>query len=309
MRRRKFSILLGGALTASTAWRFAARAQQKPAPVIGYDPPSTAGMPTAGQVLTTDLDVSGKRDWVINGATFNGCRLMGASNGRVLNCTFNDQPTAHENGSAIPLNDQRNLEIKGCHFNRCSQTPLGVYNYDKVTVKGCRFIDCSRPMAGLFWGSSNGNSIWFLDNYVSGVQYGGVEFPQSDDAKPQNQQDLRIIGNTFVNAKGLAMIGPISVVARGTVAGTLITDNYCERGPDYFNDTGSGPNAHSEAIEVCGPAKIEGNTMVDFTTAIHIYEHKGQWATASNNFIYNCHSEGNAGGCTPLTTRPTPPLK
>jgi len=36
MRRRKFSILLGGALTASTAWRFAAHAQQKATPVIGY---------------------------------------------------------------------------------------------------------------------------------------------------------------------------------------------------------------------------------------------------------------------------------
>jgi putative tryptophan/tyrosine transport system substrate-binding protein len=36
MRRRKFSILLGGALTASTAWQFSARAQQKTTPVIGY---------------------------------------------------------------------------------------------------------------------------------------------------------------------------------------------------------------------------------------------------------------------------------
>src|SRR5437868_6354276 len=35
MRRRKFSILLGGALTASNAWRFAARAQ-KARPVIGF---------------------------------------------------------------------------------------------------------------------------------------------------------------------------------------------------------------------------------------------------------------------------------
>jgi putative ABC transport system substrate-binding protein len=36
MRRRKFSILLGGALMASTARRFAAHAQQKATPVIGY---------------------------------------------------------------------------------------------------------------------------------------------------------------------------------------------------------------------------------------------------------------------------------
>ena len=36
MRRRKFSILLGGPLTVSTAWWFAARAQQKATPVIGY---------------------------------------------------------------------------------------------------------------------------------------------------------------------------------------------------------------------------------------------------------------------------------
>jgi hypothetical protein len=270
-------------------------------------PPSTAGMPAVGQVVTKDLNVSGKTGWVINGVTFNGCALIGASNGKVLNCTFNDSPTRDDNGTAIPLNGQRNLEIRGCEFNRCAHTPLGNYNYDRVTVEKCRFIDCSRPMAGLFWGSSNGNSIWFLGNYVTGVQYGGVEFPQSDDAHPQNLQDLRIVGNTFVNAKGMAQIGPISVVARGTIAGTQITDNYCERGEGYYNDTGSGPNAYSEAIEVCGPGVIERNTMVDFTTAIHLYD-RGGWATASGNFIYNCQSEGNAGGCTTLATRPTAPM-
>ena len=36
MRRREFSILLWGALTASSAYWFAARAQQKSTPVIGY---------------------------------------------------------------------------------------------------------------------------------------------------------------------------------------------------------------------------------------------------------------------------------
>jgi hypothetical protein len=274
------------------------------------DPPSTAGMPAVGQVVTKDLDVSGKTGWVINGVTFNGCALIGASNGKVLNCTFNDAPAGNNNGSAIPLNDQRNLEIRGCSFNRCGATALGVYNYDKVTVQGCRFIDCSSPMQGMFWSASFGNSIWFLGNFVSGVQYGGVEFAQSEDEKisPQNLQDLRIVGNTFVNAKGKAMIGPISVVARGTVSGTLITDNYLERGKDYFNDTGSGPNAYSEAIEVNGPAAIERNTMVDFSMAIHIYQTAGQpWATASGNFIFNSQA-GNAGGCTTLATRPTAPM-
>src|SRR5260370_11717859 len=52
MRRREFSTLLGAAATASTIWPFAARAQQKATPVIGY---LGNGSPSPGAHLVAAL--------------------------------------------------------------------------------------------------------------------------------------------------------------------------------------------------------------------------------------------------------------
>jgi ABC-type uncharacterized transport system substrate-binding protein len=56
MRRREFSTLLGGAATASTIWPFAANAQQKPTPVIGY---LAGGTPTPLGLLYKGLSETG----------------------------------------------------------------------------------------------------------------------------------------------------------------------------------------------------------------------------------------------------------
>jgi hypothetical protein len=244
------------------------------------------------------LHVNGSNT-VVQGFTFNGGMVdVGNCQGAtVRDCVFNDCVPRSDNGSAIALNDASGVVIENNVFNRCQGATLGKYNFDRVTIDHNTFVDCSQVLSFDSFSPASGNDIKFTNNYVSGEGRGGIE----SGGDGQYLTNLLVDGNTFCNLKGMAEIGPIAVVARGDVSGTTITNNYIERGPDYFNNMAS--PYYSQAIEIYGPATVSGNTIVDFSSAFGVY---GSDASIVGNKVFN--TPGDILGSEVLATRPTTPL-
>src|SRR6266850_5498768 len=235
---------------------------------------------------------------VVQGFTFGGGTVdVANSHGvTVRDCVFNDSVSHSDNGSAIALNDASGVVIENNVFNRCQGVTLGNYNYDRVTIDHNTFTDCSQVLSLDSFSPASGNDIKFTNNYVSGEGRGGIE----TGGDGQYLTNLLVDGNTFCNLKGAAAIGPISVVARGDVSGTMITNHYCERGPLYDNNT---PDKFSQAIEIYGPATVSGNTIVDFSSAFGVH---GSGASIVGNKVFD--TPGDIMGSEVLATRPTMPL-
>ena len=268
-----------------------------PAPI-----PPQPGIPAPGTILTTDLDLTGKTDWTIQGVTFNGCRLKCGGDsptsvrGKVINCTFNDSPAQDDNGCCVALSFADGVTISYCNFNRSAGGAIGKYGINNITMDHCRFVDCFSVWGFLNGDPDLGKNIQFTNNYISGEKYGGLE----TGGDTQAFTNLLVAGNTFVNLNGLAMIGPISIVARPNF-GCVIKNNYFERGPNYFNNTP--PPYFSQAVEIYGPVEVYGNTIVDFSSAFGVY---GTGANIHDNFVYNTPADTH--GSTVLHKRPTPPV-
>jgi hypothetical protein len=248
--------------------------------------------------IVGNLTINGSNT-TVQGFTFNGGTVdVANSHGATIrDCVFNDCVPHSDNGSAIALNDASGVVIENNVFNRCQDVTLGNYNYDRVTIDHNTFTDCSQVLSLWSFSPASGNDIKFTNNYVSGEGRGGIE----TGGDGQYLTNLLVDGNTFTNLKGLAEIGPISVVARGDVSGTTITNNYCERGPDYYNNTA--PPYYSQAIEIYGPATVSGNTIVNFSSAFGVY---GSGASIVGNKVFD--TSGDIMGSEVLATRPTTPL-
>jgi len=247
--------------------------------------------------IVGNLTINGSNT-TVQGFTFDGGTVdVANSHGATIrDCVFNDCVPHSDNGSAIALNDASGVVIENNEFNRCQGVTLGNYNYDRVTIDHNTFTDCSQVLSLDSFSPASGNDIKFTNNYVSGEGRGGIE----TGGDGQYLTNLLVDGNTFTNLKGPAAIGPISVVARGDVSGTMITNNYCERGPLYDNNT---PDKFSQAIEIYGPATVSGNTIVDFSSAFGVY---GSGTNIAGNKVFD--TPGDIMGSEVLATRPTTPL-
>ena len=246
--------------------------------------------------IVGNLTINGSNT-TVQGFTFDGGTVdVANSHGATIrDCVFNDCVPHSDNGSAIALNDASGVVIENNEFNRCQGVTLGNYNYDRVTIDHNTFTDCSQVLSLNSFSPASGNDIKFTNNYVSGEGRGGIE----TGGDGQYLTNLLVDGNTFCNLKGPAEIGPISVVARGDVSGTMITNNYCERGPLYDNNT---PDKFSQAIEIYGPATVSGNTIVDFSSAFGVY---GSGTNIAGNKVFD--TPRDIMGSEVLATRPTMP--
>jgi hypothetical protein len=255
-------------------------------------------------VIGGHVDLTGVHDFVLNGWYGDGMHIQFAS-GQAINCS--DARNVQilgvtimatvgpfgDNGAGVALSGSQGVLIANCAFHAINGNALGSYNMSHLHVEGCDFVDCHQVASFSCWAPS-GESLWFVNNFISGEHRGGIE--TGGDA--MNFTDFVIQGNQFVDLKGSAMVGPVSYVGRPTNQG-VIKDNYFERGPDYYNDT---PEKYSETIELYGSAiEVSGNTAVDFSLAVHTY---GGTENSHDNRVWNTPEQA---GWQALAARPARP--
>lgn len=220
-----------------------------PPPVTGPAGPTTPGMPVAGTVLTSDLDLTGKSNQVVRGVTFNGCRanLAGSSGNKLIDCIWNGSPSRGLEGSAVHVDGATAFLIANGAFNGVSGNCLAQYNWgNDIIVHGNWFTDCWNPISMNQGSNPNqGNNIKLQNNRILRYVRSGFEITGSEPSPPNGVfSGLLIDGNQFLMMNTAVPVpfgtAPISVVARQQ-RGTRITGN-------YFN-VGQLPTWQFESIE------------------------------------------------------------
>jgi hypothetical protein len=269
--------------------------------IVGYPPPP----PPPNTIRTTNLDMSGQSGWEVRNVMFNGCRINAAnsSGGKVINCIFNDCPSAGMDGSAVNLNGATNLLIANCDFNRCSGNVVAQYQWDNVTVDGCHFIDCAQCVSMAQSNSTSiGRNIKFIRCVFLRATVAGIESTGDGDGIEGYLSNYVVDSCWFADfgPNQVGAVGPISCVCRRQV-GSKWTNNYFRLGPYK----GWYLMAIEESVTLGNGPEISGN-LFDGPWSDAIL----QWDSMSNihdNKYWQCNPPGNSRNETVLTSAPAEP--